>query len=546
MKSLNVGKGTVRKAFGKSGDLVPVPNLIQIQSRSFNDFVQLDFLPSERQIIGLEKVLKDIFPVEYNDKLSLEYVSYELGNWTCTCGKITGIENRYTWSCPVTKKSGCSRLSADSSAPKTARYKTCASCLSRVVVQLPMSVDYCRANGQTFSMPLKVKVQLISWEGEGKDKVVRDIKEQDIFFTDVPVMADLVSKKGRFELGNEGTFLINGVDRVVVSQLHRSPGVVFSQSKKVKDVRGRPYYLARIIPMRGSWIDFEFDSSDHLYVRIDKKKKILVTTLLQALGYAREDIIPLFYSIDTIHFERGSFYLKVTDKLLGHRIEKGMVASKHEVDFVGKRITKELLELLKDGNIKRLALLETHLINRIFASDVTDEETGELLVSQGQTLTPELYEILKQKNKLSFSLVASSGYVFQPIIATTLAQDQCETEIEALKYLHAKVWPGDNSSVEEVRERLENMFFTGRYYDLTRVGRIRINRKLCLNIDETISTLTREDVVATIQYLVGLRERAEGELDDIDHLGNRRVRLVGELLSNQVYLGFLRIERIVR
>lgn len=546
MKSLELGKGTVRKAFGKSGDLVPVPNLIQIQSRSFNDFVQLDFLPSERQSIGLEKVLKDIFPVEYNDKLSLEYVSYELGNWTCTCGKLTGIENRYTWLCPITKKSGCSRLSVDSSAPKTARYKTCSSCLSRVTVQMPMSVDDCRANGQTFSMPLKIKIQLISWEGEGKNRVVRDIKEQDIFFADVPVMADLISKGGKFELGTEGTFLINGVDRVVVSQLHRSPGVVFSQSKKVTDVRGRAYYLARIIPMRGSWIDFEFDSSDHLYVRIDKKKKILATTLLQALGYAREDIISLFYGVDTILFERGSFHSKVDEKLLGHRIESGMVAAKHEADFVGKRVTKDLLKKIKDAGIKRISLLETHLVNRIFASDLIDSETGEVLANQGQTLTPELYESLKQLKKCEFTLVASSGYVFQPIIATTLSQDSCTTEIEALKDLHSKVWPGDNSSIEEVRDRLENMFFTGRYYDLTRVGRIRINRKLGLNIDETVSSLTREDIVATIKYLVGLRERAEGELDDIDHLGNRRVRLVGELLSNQVYLGFLRIERIVR
>lgn len=546
MSSLQVGKGTVRKTFGSTGNVVSVPNLIEIQSKSFNDFVQLDFLPQERQNIGLQKVLNDVFPIDYNGKMSLEFASYELGNWTCTCGKLKGIENRYAWSCPVTKKTGCSRIASDPSAPKTAKYKICSTCLSRVTVQLPMTVDECRANGQTFAMPLKIKIQLVSWEGEGKNRTVRDIKEQDIFFADIPVMADLVNKLGQFELGNEGTFLINGVDRVVVSQLHRSPGAVFSQSKKVKDVRGRPYYLARIIPMRGSWIDFEFDSSDHLYVRIDKKKKLLVTTLLQALGVAREEIIPLFYGVDTVTYDKSGFSCLVNQALLGHRIEKDMVAPKYEKEFVGKRVTKELLKSMQEAGIKKLALPETLLLNRVFAADVVDEITGEVIAQQGELLTQALLERFKVNQNLTFMLVASSGYVFQPTIATTLAQDSCYSEKEALKELHGKLWPGDNSSLEEVKERLENMFFNPRYYDLTKVGRIRMNRKLGLSTSEDVVTLTQEDIVATIKYLVGLRERAEGELDDIDHLGNRRVRLVGELLSNQVYLGFLRVERIVR
>ncbi|HSW73655.1 MAG TPA: hypothetical protein VLG71_00715, partial [Candidatus Limnocylindria bacterium] len=298
MSDLHIGKGNLRKSFGKIKDIVAVPNLIEIQSKSFNDFVQLDCLPEERKLIGLEKVLRDIFPIDYNDKMSLEYVSYELGHWACTCGKLTGIVNRYQWSCSSCKKSDCSRLDAHLTCTfckkKTARYKACSNCLARVVVQLPMTLDECRASGQTFAMSLKIKIQLITWAvDEAGTKTVQDIKEQDIFFADVPVMADLYEQNGRFELGNLGTFLINGVDRVIVSQLHRSPGAVFSQSKKVKDVRGKPYYLARIIPMRGSWLDFEFDSNDYLYVRIDKKKKLLVTTFLQALGVARDEIISL-------------------------------------------------------------------------------------------------------------------------------------------------------------------------------------------------------------------------------------------------------------
>jgi DNA-directed RNA polymerase subunit beta len=541
-----MSKSNIRRSFGSIKDIVPVPNLIEIQSKSFNDFVQLDYLPEERTLIGLEKVLRDIFPIDYNDKMSLEYVSYELGHWSCTCGKLTGIENRYQWTCASTKKSGCSRLE-DTPLEKTARYKTCSNCLSRVGLKMPMSMDECRSSGQTFSMPLKIKIQLISWSiDETGKKVVHDIKEQNIFFADVPVMGDIYEKDGQYRLGNLGTFLINGVDRVIVSQLHRSPGVVFSQSKKVKDFRGRPYYLARIIPMRGSWVDFEFDSNDYLYVRIDKKKKLPVTVFLQALGVQRNDIISLFYKFDTVCGEKGTFYQKIDETLIGKRLEKGMLPEDVEKAYVGKRVTKAVLDKLRKSDITQLLLRKASLLNRVFGKDIIDPDTGEILVEQGQVFTEEHYELFKKFKSIEISLVQSSGYVFQPTIAMTLTQDRCHSEEDALKELHAKLWPGDSSTVKEIKERFENLFFNARFYDLTRVGRIRMNRKLGISIPETDLVLTKEDIIETIRYLVNLRERGEGELDDIDHLGNRRVRLVGELLSNQVYLGFLRIERIIR
>jgi len=546
-----MGKGNVRKSFGRIQDIVPVPNLIEIQSTSFNDFVQFDYLPEEREFIGLERVLHDIFPIDYENKLSLEYVSYELGNWACTCGKLTGIENRYSWSCSSCKKSGCSRLSDDlaclSCKKKTARYKTCSNCLARVVVQLPMTLDECRSSGQTFSMPLRIRIQLISWDVDDQAvKVIRDIKEQDIFFADIPVMADLYEESGRFRLGNLGTFLINGIDRVIVSQLHRSPGVVFSQSKKGKDYRGRPYYLARIIPMRGSWVDFEFDSNDHLYVRIDKKKKLLATTFLQSFGVERDHIIPLFYSSDTLTMVDGKFIQPVDESLLGQRFERGMLPEQHEKTFIGKRITKELLAKLKKADIEYLTLKRTNLLSRVFSKDVIDPQTGEVLIEQGTVCTEDYIDLLEKNKKISFDLIQSSGYVFQPTMAMTLTQDRCFTRDEALKELNAKMWPGDSSSLKEIEERLENLFFNNRFYDLTKVGRIRMNRKLNLSSPIDNLVLTKDDIIATIRYLVNLRERGEGELDDIDHLGNRRVRLVGELLNNQMYLGFMRIERIVR
>ncbi len=551
MSSLRVGSHIVRRSFAKIKDIVPVPNLIEIQSKSFNDFAQLDFLSAERENIGLEKAFKDIFPIDYGDKMSLEYVSYELGNWACTCGKLTGIAHRYTWSCSSCESSGCSRLNESLTCPscskKTARYKTCPNCLSRVGVKIPLSLEECRSSGQTFSMPLKVKVQLISWDvSPTGERVVRDIKEQEAFFADVPVMADLYEVDGRYMLGNLGTFVINGVERVIVSQLHRSPGVVFSQSKKVKDVQGKPYYIARIIPMRGAWLDFEFDSNDYLYVRVDKKKKILITTFLQALGVARSEIIPLFYASDTISVDRGTFYQEINDKLLGTRLRPGMADIPDDSPYLGRPIVRETLDWFKKVGIKRLELQSEVLFNRVFVNDVVSKETGEILVEQGQPFTRDHCALFEHHKNITFDLIVSAGYVSQPTVPLTLSQDRCANQEDALRDVHAKIWPGDGASIREVRERLEHMFFQDRLYDLTRVGRIRMNRKLGLSVSENSTVLTREDIFATIRYLVNLRERGEGELDDIDHLGNRRVRLVGELLSNQVYIGLLRIDRIVR
>ena len=546
----NLRVSTLRKSFGKIKDIVPIPNLIEIQSSSFNEFVQLDMLPEERQTVGLEKVLRDVFPIEYEDKLSLEYVSYELGNWSCACGKLTGMENRYSWTCSGCKASGCSRLKqgmCPSCNKQSAFYKACTDCLSRVSIKLAMTLEECRISGQTFSLPLKVKMQLISWTVDATGiKQIRDIKEQNIFFVDLPVMADLYEEDGYFKLGNYGTFLINGIDRVVVSQLHRSPGVVFSQSKKIKDYRGKPYYLARLIPVRGSWMDFEFDSNDLLYVRVDKKKKMFVTTFLQALGFSRSEIIQSFYRFDTIVGSYGKYERILDEGIVGQRLERGMIPADQEKDFIGQRISSTLLARLQKNGITSLQLREQSLLNRVLGQDLIDQETGEILIEQGESITESHLERLKAYKNITFVLIQSSGYVFQPVIAMTLAQDKCFTQDEALKDLHIKLWPGDSASIKEIKERLDNLLFNNRFYDLTKVGRIRMNRKLGLTIDESMLVLTKEDILATVKYLVNLRERGEGELDDIDHLGNRRVRLVGELFFNQMYLGFMRIDRIVR
>ncbi|MBI2352633.1 DNA-directed RNA polymerase subunit beta [Candidatus Dependentiae bacterium] len=533
----------VRKTFKKNKSVIPVPNLIEVQSESFNDFAQLDYLSEERKNIGLEKVFRDIFPIECGPRLSLEYVSYELGSWACSCGSLTGITNRYTWKDSITGEIGTSRLT---NASKNKRYIVCSACHSRVGLNIPFSVQDCRDSEKTYAFPLKVKIQLITWDGENENKVVHDIKEQDVYFADIPVMVDSYERDGQYKLGNQGTFIINGVDRVVVSQLHKSSGVVFSKSKKIKDLRGRPYYFARIIPMRGSWLDFEFDTSDCLYVRIDKRKKVLVTTFLQALGIPRDQILPQFYQSDIVYAHRDTFYKKIDENVIGVRIEKDMLPEAIESEFVNRRITSDIVKQLQKEKMTSIRLPKSYLLNKVARTDLIDPLTGEVLLAQGEMLTEDVIALLSKHEDLAIDLINSQGYTFQPTMAISLSHDSCVSQDDALHEIHAKVWPGDVPSITEVKERLERQFFSPKLYDLAQVGRVRLNQKLGLLIPKETTTLTLEDIHATIKYLIDLREKGIGQLDDIDHLGNRRVRLVGELLENQMHLALSRIERIAK
>lgn len=545
----------IRKSFGKIDDIIPLPNLIEVQSNSFNEFVQLDFLPQERSSVGMEKVFRDIFPINYNDRMSLEYIGYELGDWSCICGKVSGINERYAWVCSSCDYQSASRLKENcictNCSKKTARYSTCADCLSRVKIKVPLSVEDCRSGNQTFSLPLKVKLQLISWEEnidkESKEKIVRDVKEQEIFFFDIPVMSDIYEDQSGFRLGSLATFIVNGVNRVVVSQIHRSPGVVFGLNKKNKDsLSTSRSYIARIIPNRGSWIDFESDNKDILYVKIDKTRKIIVTTFLQALGFKRDEITKLFYNSDHVLIKNNKIVQRLDSSCVGIRIEKGMLSKDIEDVFIGKKLTLELVKKLQKAGIDELILKKSHISNRVIAQDILDSATGEIFSTAGEFFSDELYEKIIGINNLSVYLIASSGYVLTPIIPLTLAHDKCFSKVDAVREIYHKVFPGDNAPFEEMEERINDMFFNPKMYDLTKVGRIKINRKLNIVIPESNLALTKEDIVSTIRYLVNLREREEGSIDDIDHLGNRRIRLVGELLANQMYSGMLRVDRIAR
>jgi DNA-directed RNA polymerase subunit beta len=553
MSGFHEEKNALRKSFGKIEEVVSLPNLIEVQSKSFNDFVQLDFLPSERKKIGLEKVFRDIFPVEHSDRISLEYMHYELGDWACVCGHLTGLINRYKWLCTSCKKNGQSRLKNNvclHCEKKTASYIRCKRCCSRVVIKTPDTVDECRYSGKSYTMPLKVRLQLLMWDyaEDTGDRYVREIKEQEVFFCDLPVMVNLYEDQdGQFKLGNQGTFLINGVDRVVVSQIHRAPGILFAYSRKSRDFRGQPSHSARIIPARGAWLDFEFDHNDILHVRIDKKKKFLATTLLQALGIEKQSIIPLFYSSETIQIIDGNFFKKIDASMIGQRLEAGALPEALEAEFrVGQRLTQEMIKDLEKRKVTQFAIRKASLINRILAHDLIDVTTGELLLQHGDVLTVDFVDYLSEQKKGSIVLVHSPGYAFQPSMALTLAHDHNTSREEAIKEIYSKLRPGDAPSFKTMEEYFDNLFFNTRFYDLTIVGRIRINRKFKKNIDESVTNLTREDIIDVVKYLVALKERGEGEIDDIDHLGNRCVRLVGELLQGQLYVGFARIEKIIK
>jgi DNA-directed RNA polymerase subunit beta len=549
MSEVQSGVTFLRKMFGKTKEVVALPNLIEVQSKSFNDFVQLDYLPSERLNIGLEKVLRDIFPVEYNARIALEYVSYELGDWSCICGNLTGISARYQWKHHGSKKTGCSRLT-DQQLASGHSYVRCTKCQARVTLKPQASPEECRYGGKTYSVPLRVKMQLTTWDIDPvtNESLMRDIKEQEVFFCDLPIMLDLYEDNdGRIKAGNQGIFLINGVDRVVVSQIHRAPGVLFAVNKKTKDFRGNASLLARIIPARGAWLDFEFDQNDFLHVRIDKKKKLLVTTFLQALGLKREEILPLFYSFEKIEYADGEFIRPLNKGLVGTRLELGALSKEIEKQFtVGQRITEPVFQKLKKLSVDCLKIRRSSLINRIVAEDFVHPKTGELLLERGGTIKEGVLDYIESLNaSCSLTVIQTSSHAPQLSLALTLAQDQAMTQDEAVKEVYSKLRPGDLPSIKVMTDYVMDLFFNGRHYDLTVVGRTRINRKLGVNLSLDVTTLALEDIVGLVRYLIGLKERGEGELDDVDHLSNRCVRLVRELLQSQFYVGLARIEKII-
>src|SRR5271165_3130455 len=536
-----------RLDFAKIQGAIQIPNLIEVQKKSYQRFLQMDLLPSEREDGGLQSVFTSVFPIrDFREMSQLEFVDYAIGNWECKCGNLKGLHhlratcrncgasvvtNPYQTGDVVCQKCGTFNKNTPT---------FCNKCGDPVAMQLKYDVNECQERGMTYSAPLKVTIRLTIYDKDPDTgaKTIRDIKEQEVFYGDIPLMTD------------NGTFIINGTERVIVSQLHRSPGVFFESANN------RTHFLGKIIPYRGSWVEFEYDTKNILYVRIDRKRKFLGSIFLRALGMkSNEDILRTFYQVERISLRDKDLYwtldpgVERPTNLLGMKLAHRIATkSGEEIVHSGKKLTPAVMKEIQKHRISEIEVDLSDLEGAFIAGDVVDTNTGEVLLEANSELTAE---------KLSKMLDAgvSEVHVFFPerddvgtVISATLRRDSVKTPQEALIEIYRKLRPGDPPTLDTATSLFHGMFFDARKYDFSRVGRLKFNIKLFDNADATdrkVRTLEPEDFYATIRYLLKLRKNI-GAVDDIDHLGNRRVRAVGELMENQFRIGLVRMERAIK
>src|SRR5262245_15911878 len=522
--------------FSKIKTTIPIPNLIEIQKKSYERFLQMNRLTSEREDSCLQSVFKSVFPIsDFRENSSLEFIEYSIGNWECKCGRLSGLHHlrKPCVNCGHTLIADpygehevlCPRCGK----PNEARGDICDICGNTVGLKLKYDVDECQERGMTYAVPLKVTIRLVVWNKDPETgvKTIRDIKEQEVYFGDIPLMTD------------NGTFIINGTERVIVSQLHRSPGAFFHSEDKT-------LYIAQIIPYRGSWVEFEYDTKNLLYVRIDRKRKFLATVFLRALGLrGADEIIRTFYTVDKLYLRDGSIYWAVGDSLQGLRAARDITIGSEVVTHAGKKITSTALANLKKANVEAVEIADAELEGAFAAADVVDPSTGEVILEANDELTPRVISMAQEKNVEKIEIFFPERDEIGPVLSQTLKKDPIHTHEEALIEIYRRLRPGDPPTLDSSRSLFENMFFNPQKYDFSRVGRLKLNTKLKLNtpLDEKI--LHPQDFYEVIKYQLKLR-RNPANVDDIDHLGNRRVRSVGELLENQFRIGLVRMERAIK
>ncbi|MCG6895356.1 MAG: DNA-directed RNA polymerase subunit beta, partial [Desulfobacteraceae bacterium] len=474
----------VRKNFGKIRKIVEIPDLIGMQRGSYSRFLQMDVPPEKRRDIGLQAVFKSVFPIkDFIGSASLEFVSYRFG-------------------------------------------------------EVKHSIQECIHRGMTYEIPVRITVRLVVYDVDKDTGVsnIRDIKEQEIYFGTIPLMTE------------KGTFIINGTERVVVSQLHRSSGVFFDHDKGKTHSSGKVIYSSRIIPVRGSWIDMEIDPKDIVYIRIDRRRKFPVTILFKAFGYSSEDLLSYFYRAETFYI-RGKQYSKKFDPqfLRGYRASK----------MVKDPETGE--ELVKKGRIftqkavRRFAALQTdeipigveELIGKVAASTIHHPKTGEVILQANEAIDDENLAKLLDAKVREIEVLFIDGLTTSDSIRKTLLLDKIESKEEALIEIYRRLRPGNPATPEVAQDFIDHLFFNPAYYDLSGVGRLKLNMRLGIETERDLNVLRREDILLTAKTLVELRD-TQGMVDDIDHLGNRRVRAVGELLENQYRIGLVRMERAIK
>ena len=474
-------KKRLRKDFGSMPGVMDIPYLLAIQLDSYRKFTQSGTPVDERGDYGLHAAFRSVFPIaSYSGSAALEYVDYALGK-------------------PV------------------------------------FDVDECVLRGTTYACALRVKVRLIIYDKEASSKSIKDIKEQDVYMGEIPLMT-----------GN-GTFVINGTERVIVSQLHRSPGVFFDHDRGKTHSSGKLLYSARIIPYRGSWLDFEFDPKDQVFARIDRRRKLPATVLLRALGYESEDILEMFYENTTFELvdDNMASMALVPKRLQGDMAAFDIMAGDTVIVESGRRITARHIRQLEKANVEVLSVPDEYLLGRRVATAIIDTASGEVLLEANGEITEEVLHAFRDKGISTVETIYTNEIDCGPFISDTLAGDSTRTALEALVEIYRMMRPGEPPTKESAENLFQNMFFSADRYDLSAVGRMKFNRRLGRDEVTGSGTLDKEDIVAALTALVDIRN-GKGIVDDIDHLGNRRIRSVGEMAENQFRVGLVRVERAVK
>ncbi|MGH8073447.1 MAG: DNA-directed RNA polymerase subunit beta, partial [Lysobacter sp.] len=496
-------KKRIRKNFGKRKSILEVPFLLAIQVDSYRAFLQEDVESSKREDRGLHAALKSVFPISsYSGNAALEYVGYKLGE--------PAFDERE-----------------------------------------------CRQRGMSYGAPLRVTVRLVIYDRESSTKAIKYVKEQEVYMGEIPLMT-----------GN-GTFIVNGTERVIVSQLHRTPGVFFDHDRGKTHSSGKLLYSARIIPYRGSWLDFEFDPKDALFTRIDRRRKLPVSVLLRALGYNNEEMLNEFFEINTFHIDptEGVQLALVPERLRGETLDFDLADGDHVIVEAGKRVTARHVKQLADSGIAALAVPDSYLIGRILSHDVIEAETGELLATANDEITEETLEKFRKAGIEGIGTIWVNDLDRGAYLSNTLRIDSTKTQLEALVEIYRMMRPGEPPTKDAAQNLFHNLFFTFERYDLSTVGRMKFNRRIgrkevtgapilydaryfAERKDEDSARMREEygdmsDILDVIKVLTEIRN-GRGTVDDIDHLGNRRVRSVGEMAENVFRVGLVRVERAVR
>ena len=608
----NGGNGAVRQRinFSKIPTVIKIPNLIEVQRMSYERFLQMNLLPSEREDVGLQAVFNSVFPItDFRGIAQLDFVDYSIGNWECKCGSLKGLHHLRS----TCKNCGHTVITDPFKVGEVLCTKCgtfnknvvtfCNKCGDPVALQLKYDVTECQERGMTFAAPLKVTIRLTLYDKDPDTghKSIRDIKEQEVYFGEIPLMTE------------NGTFIVNGTERVIVSQLHRSPGVFFEANS------AKTYFLGKIIPYRGSWVEFEYDTKNLLYVRIDRKRKFLATIFLRALGLKNDaEVVNAFYKIEKISLKERKLLWEVSEGLVGNRISKAIEHPRtHEaVVPAGRKITAAAFKEILKSKITHVEVASHDLEGASTANDIIDPSTGEVLLEANSEITPTVLNTILDSQIEELQVFFPERDDAGSVMSQTLKRDTLKTPHEALIEMYRKMRPGDPPTLETATSLFNGMFFDPRKYDFSRVGRLKFNiklgyySKLKVRLDDKATefevldsrnfpkanfyvvvddekmfvgkregnicsevvracegtlatdhselspvqlpldkrTLEPEDFYASIRYLLTLKKNPGGNysVDDIDHLGNRRVRAVGELIENQFRLGLVRMERAIK